>query len=338
MGNAPCSSDGAKACAHAQEAPRSCTNAPAAGRGGELLPPAGRTACLLVGVDYYGSEEEAAAARGPSPGCEADCRRAASLAAACGAEVLRLHVQRASAAQGFAREARVLAHVRRLSRLLGPGDSLLLLCVAHGTPGTGRGAEGGRLPRARPQGLAAPPAERDVAELLRHGFHQATRVVLVSDCLERRGICDLALPEFAGRPLCQISSARRGQPGAVGSNAGAFTGALLETLERLVFEGERELSVVRLFNRCFDAHHEWQPDLDFSFERPPDFDPDTLAWPLVPPGEWSPHVPLSERLCFKMAHLATATAVEDPRVARLLAARGRPAVRPGAAMRGPVQL
>lgn len=98
--------------------------------------------------------------------------------------------------------------------------------------------------------------------------------------------CDLSHESLTARAICQMSATRR-KDVPESSSADSFTSAFLETIEELIHDDEREFSVIEAFNACYLKFSDKDHPPDFKFAHTIGFDPDTLAWPLVPPEDWA---------------------------------------------------
>eukprot|EP00931_Biecheleriopsis_adriatica_P067747 TRINITY_DN41813_c0_g1_i1.p1 TRINITY_DN41813_c0_g1~~TRINITY_DN41813_c0_g1_i1.p1 ORF type:complete len:364 (+),score=46.99 TRINITY_DN41813_c0_g1_i1:81-1172(+) len=301
---------GASVCATANPNPTACDvaaaacqprrpmrcyhNAPATGQGGAVRKAAGHTVCLVAAFDYEGYSAEERSGCGPLRCAVADGRRFADLAGASMAEVIEFYdTPGIPGSLGFPSKPRILSELCCLGKNLGPEDVLVFFFAGHSAQvprssraGTSTGPPEDALCFVREDGTSDLLSEGEVFELLCRNFDPQTRIVFVTECCHGSGATiDLSRSELAQRPICQISGVLDSQ--SCLNCEGAFASSLFDVIHAFARYPNNPFSVVDVFNECYERIENWQDGgHDLRFERTEGFDPDTFAWPLVPPRGW----------------------------------------------------
>jgi len=100
----------------------------------------------------------------------------------------------------------------------------------------------------------------------------------------------LSKPCFEGREISHIAAVKDSQYASDWGDGGGFTTCVLESIEDFVEKGQNDC-IVEIHNKAYDKFKAAYPDeaeeVEFCFEQPPDLDPDTFSWCLVPPKGYS---------------------------------------------------
>eukprot|EP00933_Yihiella_yeosuensis_P083542 TRINITY_DN97781_c0_g1_i1.p1 TRINITY_DN97781_c0_g1~~TRINITY_DN97781_c0_g1_i1.p1 ORF type:complete len:315 (+),score=25.54 TRINITY_DN97781_c0_g1_i1:88-1032(+) len=275
-------------------------NKPAQGFGGKLLPNSGRTGAVLATFDYagYGAERKGI----PTLSCTPDGLHFQSLCQACDIEFAWFSDQRQVPSHGFPTKENIITAFKQAGNTLGPGDTFIFFYAGHGAQArdpTGQEIDGlnETMVFVTEEGNRKDFTDDELSCLIRDYFNPETRIVLVVDACHSGTIADFGKAEFAGRPYCSLAAVKDEQEAQdIVGKGGAFTSALLETVETMVSrEGRLAFSCIELYNRTFQSYGSRFDRQDFQIEMPVNTDPDTLSWPLVPPKGWSVHTALDER-------------------------------------------
>jgi len=147
---------------------------------------------------------------------------------------------------------------------------------------------------AEPDGRLNLWKDNDIAYMIYRDFNPDAHLLFITDCCQSGSVCDLSRKILTGRPILHLAAAKDDQYAQDLGDGGAFTSAIIETVEHLIREEaeEHDHSVGDVFNLCQDLYGRRFRDQDFSFEKTHSFDPDTFRWPLIPPAGWSINLPL----------------------------------------------
>jgi len=264
---------------------RFAINEAAKGRGGDLVRRRGRIVCIVCAFDYdeYGADTASGLCRLAST---QDGRCFASLAKASGAEVHEFYDRDLPGSRGFPRRDVILSEIKKAGQSLGPSDTFVLLFAGHGRQ-CARGSEVyDELCFVEPDGTYRPLRADDLARLLLQDFRQETRVLLITDRCQSGAACSLCRADLGERPICHMAAVRERPQVSGPDSAGALVSAITEAVEALAMAGELEFSITQLHNRCLGLLRRIEGQ-DLQFECSPDLDPDTFAWPVVPPSGWA---------------------------------------------------
>lgn len=296
-------------CVHKQpvvwSAPNKTRNQKLEGEGGSLKVLGGKVMVCIVALDYtgFGAEQH----RIPALSCSADGKRFAKLARESGAEVREFYDNRKMKRRSvcFPSKEVVLDEWRRIGSEMEDDDVFVFFFAGHGYRSSIAECAGGDEARddvmlftdqaGNPVGLR----DDDVARVLADAFAPAAHILFITDCCHCGTVCDLSRKNLRGRPIVHMAAVKDSQSAQDLGDGGAFTCALLETIEAMssksaVAAGSRDYSVTEVYNRCFEKHSSHFKNQDFTFEKTSSFDPDTFKWPLVPPVGWAVKSPLDD--------------------------------------------
>lgn len=281
------------------------------GQGGALKILGGKVRVCVVAYDYkgYGAWKHSI----PTLTCSRDGRRFATLAKDSGAEVREFYDSKElkKKSLGFPTKEKIMEEWRRVGSEMTDDDVFVFFFAGHGLRRKSEGGDEAKddvmlfmTPDGDPVGLV----DDEVAKVLSEAFSPQAHILCITDCCHCGTVCDLSRKELTGRPIIHFAAVRDSQSAQDLGDGGAFTCALLETIESLATQSPaggardsaagkeeeegRDLSVTSVFNKCYDTYSSRFSRQDFTFEQCADYDPDTFRWPLMPPAGWVVHDPL----------------------------------------------
>eukprot|EP00442_Polarella_glacialis_P003730 CAMPEP_0115159808 /NCGR_PEP_ID=MMETSP0227-20121206/70447_1 /TAXON_ID=89957 /ORGANISM="Polarella glacialis, Strain CCMP 1383" /LENGTH=308 /DNA_ID=CAMNT_0002571619 /DNA_START=58 /DNA_END=981 /DNA_ORIENTATION=+ len=260
------------------------------GKGGAVQEPSNdkqRTVALIIAFDYVGYPAEERSGCGQLS-CSPDALRFASLAKASGAET---HVfcdqPHMPENKGHPVKDTVIAQMKQFGKELGPGDTFVFYFAGHGDNVKEKAKADGTTQEA--DGM-----DEEMCFVDASGVYTPIRDNEVADILLKA--------EFKARPYAHMAAVTDKQEAQDLGDGGAFTSALVETVETLVKEGtslpqassrrhpaaaRSKISLPQVYNHAFKTYSGKFSKQDFRLETTPDLDPDTFGWPLIPPKGWS---------------------------------------------------
>jgi len=295
-------------CNGGQIEPQKTKNTRHVGWGGDLKEAKGKVRVCVVAFDYkgYGADHQI-----PPLTATADGRRFADMAKVCGAEVKEYYdTPESRVSVAFPEKDVILEEWRRIGAEMTSDDVFVFFFAGHGLQ---KSSDGPNADEARddvmlfmkPDGTPVGLVDDTVAETLAEAFLPEHHILFVTDCCHCGTICDLSSKKLNGRPIVHLAAVKDSQSAQDLGDGGAFTCALLETLEAQVAVGNeqdgltRDMSVPDVFNNTFDKFSGQFKNQDFTFETTKQYDADTFRWPLVPPAGWTVSDPLdNKKPCF----------------------------------------
>lgn len=248
----------------------------------------------------------------PSLTCSADGRRFAKLARDSGAQVKEFYdsrkMRRKSA--GFPTKETIVKEWCRIGAEMDDDDVFVFFFAGHGfqtATQTASDVKEGRdetrddvMLFTDTEGKPVCFQDDEVARILADHFAPSAHILFVTDCCHCGTICDLSRKNLKGRPIVHMAAVKDSQSAKDLGDGGAFTCALVETIEQLSSKKSvaamtsRDISVTDVYNKCFELYSSRFQNQDFTFETTTGFDTDTFRWPLLPPVGWAVKSPLDD--------------------------------------------
>jgi len=241
-----------------------------------------RVICIICAFDYegYGADVRSGLCRLQSTDAG---RRLASLARACGAEVIEFYDSVAPEAKGFPKREAVLSELRRAGRRLYAGDTLVFSFTGHAMERATADAPVEELCFVDPDGTYAPVSGLDLLRLLVESFGHDTNVVMLTDRCQTGVHVGLCSGELGNRPVCHLAAMRdRLRMRQRREESAVLLPAIMQSLEEHPKNG-LHFSVAAMYNTLFQRLGD-NTNQDVALECSPGVNPDNLAWPLSPPA------------------------------------------------------
>lgn len=267
-----------------------------------------RKVCMVISYDYepkFYDAEPHGGLLAPLSG-STDGKNFATLAKAAGAEVHEWcdNPERANKEgitfHGFPSKPDILASMQQFLADLDENDTFIFFYSGHGKQSDDNEnvdeVTATELCMCDKSGEYNPMKDSEIQEALMNA-NPDTKILFVTDCCQCGSVCNLDDPDFEDRPICHIAAVKDSQYALDWGAGGGLTTCLVEAIEDIVENADaddaQQFSMTSLFNAAYAkfkrAAEEFGDDAGeqkFCFEKNSEFDPDTFAWPLVPPEGW----------------------------------------------------